>query len=70
MKKLLQKNDFRRFPLFEIFAQMAHIPYLEANNDPNDENRLRQQAMDFLWENRSVLVLSKISVEKMGNQFT
>ena len=22
MKKLLQKNDFRRFPLFEIFALM------------------------------------------------
>ena len=25
LKKLLQKNDFRRFPLFEIFAQMIAI---------------------------------------------
>ena len=49
---------------------ITHIPYLKANNDPNDENRLRQQAMDFLWENRSVSVLSKTLVEKMDNQFT
>ena len=29
LKKLLQKNDFRRFPLFEIFAQQAVIEQWE-----------------------------------------